>query len=302
MSTPSTVTAVHPPHHFYPHYPNYQALPAIQRQKPPSSNDLQALAYPAYNNNNNVHNNNTNLASNAAPHPASAYNSPPYPFQRPSHVSEPQSMSDLSPPKIQRSANWKDFYKNGLPTEVIVIEDDSPERQVPMPSNPVAAQPVRPAETAQSAQPSGFSSNYHLDKRRRVDASPKTEVAHRHLPSETQQQEHNLHASTSRGTASSGRRTSALYSTAPTSLGASASAGQPIPVREDAAPGQKRKRPARTAEEDAEQLELIAQHRTWSNYFPPPNPPIKAHDVFVVQIRDVRFVFSVTFDSTLTLH
>lgn len=266
MSTPSTATAIHPPHHFYPHYPEYYPPSTLQRSKLPAQNDLPAIAYGSYNNSNNSA---TNLGG--------THTSAQYSMRQPPLESEARSSLETS--KRQRSANWNDFYKNGLPKEVIVIEDDSPEPQ-PQPQEPsrvMGAQASRP-------QLDSNGSTHHLDKRRRVDTPPKA-VVYRQPVNEDKQQHH---ASTSSGTVSSGRRTSGLYSTAPTSLGSTApNSSVHLPVREDAQAGQKRKRPVRTAEEDAEQFELIAQHRPWSNYFPPPNPPVKAHDVYVAQIKDV---------------
>lgn len=193
---------------------------------------------------------------------------------------------DGSMSRRQRSANWNDFYKNGLPAEVIVIEDDSPPPQTqPQPSRITRLSPAHASRTLVDSN----GSVRHVDKRRRVEASPKQNSLNRAaIKNEPHPLKYNVSASSA--TVSSGRRTSGPYSTGPTSLESSASANRqqvPGPVREVAQPGQKRKRTDKIAEKDAEQLELIAQHRTWSNYFPPPNPPIKAHEVFVAQVKEV---------------
>jgi len=267
MSTPSTATAVHHPHHFYPRYSDYKPPTPLHRPKPPQQNDLQAMAYNSYDYN--------GVAATNGNHASKLHSNLP-----PLTEKEPRSSMDEPSSRRQRSANWNDFYKNGLPSEVIVIEDDSPG---PQPPRTIRLSPAHASRTL--VDNSG--SVRHVDKRRRVNTPPKQNSLNRAATKiETHSSHHQVSASS--GTVSSGRRTSGPYSTGPTSLESSSSANrQQVPVREAAQPGQKRKRPERTAEVDAEQLEFIAQHRTWSNYFPPPNPPIKAHEVFVAQVKEV---------------
>jgi ribosomal protein S7 len=92
-------------------------------------------------------------------------------------------------------------------------------------------------------------------------------------------------------TISTDRTTSAIHTTAATSLGSHSSNGQNgYEAAVDVQPGQKRKRTAtrlQIANEDKER-ELETNGDAFTNYKPPPRPPIKAPDVQVKQVADVN--------------
>ena len=84
-------------------------------------------------------------------------------------------------------------------------------------------------------------------------------------------------------------RTASLQTTAPTSLGSHTSHGSTGAYIEDAVVGQKRKRVTRqqTADEKKrKEIEVVGD--AYSSYVPPPKPPIKAKDVHVPPVKDVR--------------
>ena len=260
MSTPSTLTASHPPnplcHHA--HMPGCQSSTSGYRQGAPLANARSKLAYDNY----------------ISPHsPADSHHSGRTQSKKPHYA----SINDKNPsPTMQserepRRANWHDFYRNGVPKEVIVIDDSSPE----------ASSKTHRASDVQKR------STQHADKRRKTDASTVYDPIYPHR-SKNRPPQHD--ESKSNSTASSGRTTSALYpSTAPTSMTSQSSNGHKVQRLDDARVGQKRKRPARHAADGATpELELITQNYSWSNYVPPPRPPVKASEVYVEVVRDVR--------------
>ncbi|KAI9721605.1 MAG: dual specificity protein kinase kns1 [Chrysothrix sp. TS-e1954] len=172
-----------------------------------------------------------------------------------------------------KKADWNDFYRNGIPKEVIVI-DDSPE-PLQDPSNPQARSYVGNMKGRTSQ---------HVDKRRKTAATSTAydPVTDRQRPKPVP----NNDDSTSNETGSSGRTQSAMYSTAPTSL-TSQGSGSRVARTNGARTGQKRKRdPRKTDSAESPECEVIAQNHNWSNYVPPPRPPVKAQDVYVAVIRD----------------
>ncbi|KAI9672257.1 MAG: dual specificity protein kinase kns1 [Alyxoria varia] len=242
MSTPSTATAIHPPHRFLPHYPNYQASASDYR---PSNISIGASS---------------RLAYNSFPAANSPVESPQQPNFNSKHdntnsvMAHSQASSSCAESnKISKKADWNSFYRNGIPKEVIVI-DDSPE----------------------PSQRSG----QHPEKRRKVDNSTAYGPAHG-------QQGLKQDESISTSTGSSARTASAMYSTAPTSLTSQGSGGQKAQRVDESQAGQKRKRPQRNNQrDDSPGVEYITQNHSWSNYYPPPKPPVKASDVYVKPVRD----------------
>ena len=78
-------------------------------------------------------------------------------------------------------------------------------------------------------------------------------------------------------------RTASYNTTAATSLGSSSSGA----YLDDASVGQKRKRSTRQAAADLKRREVEYRSDPFSEYVPPPRPPIKAKDVHVQVITDV---------------
>jgi dual-specificity kinase len=176
--------------------------------------------------------------------------------------------------KEPREPDWHKFYQNGLPKEVIVIDDSPP--------------PEASASAASNGHAVGGSGRHTAKKRKREDAESAYDPVY--------QYGHDLHGQTPRyedsasgSTISTDRTTSAIHTTAATSLGSHSSNGQNGYDVADVQPGQKRKRTATRLQlaNEAKKKELEVNGDAFSNYRPPPRPPIKAPDVQVKQIVDV---------------
>lgn len=172
-----------------------------------------------------------------------------------------------------REPDWHKFYKNGLPKEVIVI-DDSPEPSASVISNGPA--------NASAAEANGR----HAAKKRKCDDAGSAYDPYQSLSTDQSPQYKN---STSASTISTDRTTSAIGTTAPTSLGSLSSNGQNGFDVADVQPGQKRKRTATRLQiaNEAKRKELETNGDAFANYKAPPKPPIKAPDVQVKQVSDV---------------
>lgn len=278
MSTPSTATATHPSHHQgygYPHHPSYQPNTSY-----PTSTTAAGprLANPY-----------------AIPVPSPTTTTLPYtqPPRMPPATTTPSAMTHQSgssaAPSVgsrRKKPDWTEFYKNGLPKEVIVI-DDSPG---PEPSNGAPAPPettsARPPPAA--PQPAG--------KRRRTGIETAYDLGHHDRPSFSINPQH--YGEESSATSLSTDRTASLHTTAPTSLGSQGSSGASNGVYyDDGSVGQKRKRATRKSTRDEQKRrELETAGDAFLSYVPPPKPPIKAKDVPVPVVRDVS-VLSLPFRS-----
>ena len=202
--------------------------------------------------------------------------------QQPSIMPNSQSTSAMqSSRKRERRPDWHEFYKNGPPKEIIVIDDDSPQppsrrdkERVPQQQQP------QPQATARGAE--------HAAKKRRTGQTTAYDAA--------RDQQAFSHARTySNGNSGSNTistdRTTSLQTTAPTSLGSHSSHGTSGAYAEDSAVGQKRKRVTRQQiadEKKRKEIEVVGD--AYSAYVPPPKPPIKARDVHVPSIKDVRLL------------
>jgi dual-specificity kinase len=174
--------------------------------------------------------------------------------------------------------DWDKFYENGLPKEVIVIDDDSP--------TPEHSVSVVPMGQANGTVAEG-NSRHAAKKRKRDDVGLAYDPVYQVAPhSNNQSPQYNNSASGS--TISTDRTTSAIHTTAATSLGSHSSNGQNGYEAADVQPGQKRKRTATRLQlaNEAKRRELET-NSGFSNYQPPPHPPIKAPDVQVKQVADV---------------
>jgi len=184
-----------------------------------------------------------------------------------------------NPANLARKPNWSEFYRNGLPKEVIVIDDDeSPALH--------EAQP-RANQTSRTVQQTNGSTR-HADKKRKTAASTAYDPVYHEQSSYSTTQTPYYDNSSSNNTASTDRTTSAVNTTAPTSL---SSNGTYVPPLEPGVTG-KRKRATRQVAQDeakeAKRRELENKQDPYSQYVAPPNPPIKAKDVFVQVVDDVR--------------
>lgn len=270
MSTPSTATATLPPHHqFYSHHQSYQ--PNISNgQLPNGSGRIGSSLYNGYANGTS----NSDLRRTATAHARQAPQLPPL---TPGSGSESNMASSRSAQK-KRNPDWAEFYRNGLPKEVIVIDDDDEE--------PAASRP-QPRQAPPSRNGTNGSMR-HADKKRKTTASTAYDPVYNHHTSYSTTQ--TPYYDSPNHSISTDRTTSALNTTAATSLGSQASNGQQISPLDNSTVGQKRKRTRAAAQDEAKEAkrrELDHDDHPFSLYQPPPNPPIKAKDVYVQVVSDV---------------
>ncbi|KAF7930811.1 hypothetical protein BELL_0286g00080 [Botrytis elliptica] len=288
MSTPSTL----PPHHpnyGYSHHQNYQSNHQYR-----ASNGLlngnsrlgTSYTFPTNSSSNST-------SSSVAPLPKSTQ-IPSHPAKAESKKSpkKPAAMvstSSQAPPphKRQRSKerqpDWDKFYENGLPKEVIVIDSsESPEPSLDVSSHQQANNSAVAANNGHAAKKrkrnDAYDPVYQLDPS--IDPSP-------HYKSE----------SGSGSTISTDRTTSAIHTTAATSLGSHSSNGQNGYEAAEVI-GQKRKRTNTRLQiaNEAKRKELEINGDAFTNYIPPPKPPIKSRDVPVRPIADNSYTKNTKID------
>ncbi len=175
-----------------------------------------------------------------------------------------------------RRPDWHEFYKNGPPKEIIVIDDDTP------PPPPTRKENVRAAPPTQQAPAPARGEPTNKKRRTAYDAARVQQASYSHARTYSNGDSYSNTISTD--------RTTSQQTTAPTSLGSShGSAGAYI---DDGQVGQKRKRVTRLQiadEKKRKEIEVVGD--AYSAYVPPPKPPIKARDVHVPSIKDVRLPF-----------
>lgn len=267
MSTPSTMTATLPansPH--FGHRSSYSNNPAsyAANNSLPSGSSRLAPSYSF------PHNTPTSVS-----HHSPAFASKPPPHHN--SMSSSKSTSALQTSRNRgRGPNWGEFYKNGLPKEVIVIDDDSP----PPPTRKENARIEPPKQTA----PKGTE---HANKKRRTGQGAAYDAARDQQASYSHARTYS-HANIASNT-NSLDRTASQQTTAPTSLGSGTSHGSSGTYVDDGQVGQKRKRVTRQRTADEKKRKEIEVHGdAYSAYQPPPRPPIKARDVHVPSVKDVR--------------
>jgi len=181
-----------------------------------------------------------------------------------------------------RAPDWNQFFKNGLPQEIIVI-DDTPEPETP---NTVSASSQAYSNGAVNGTTNAANdlSARHLAKKRKRDNEPPhyDPVYHNNIVGS--------HANTprrrpslSKSTVSSDRTNSAVGTTAATSLGSLSSHSQ---YEYDTQPGQKRKRTTRQQVANELKRREAAVTDAFVSYRPPPYPPKKASEVHVKVVHD----------------
>ncbi|KAL1967431.1 hypothetical protein VTN77DRAFT_3216 [Rasamsonia byssochlamydoides] len=277
MSTPSTATASHPSHYGYSHHQvSYQTNGAY----PPTSSAGSAPRITnnyAYSANTPTSVSTQSLPVSSATNPApssSTSNLPPY-----NPTSSSGSMSSGSTGR-RRKPDWGEFYKNGLPKEVIVIDDTPPPDQPQTASHSQA-----PSSTATATGTNNGTFDQPAGKKRRTGVETAYDVGYYDRPSYSMNPQH--YGDNSSGESLSTDRTTSLHTTAPTSLGSSTGTSNGA-YYEDANVGQKRKRVTtrKSARDEQKRRELETAGDAFLNYIPPPQPPIKAKDVPVPVIRD----------------
>lgn len=175
--------------------------------------------------------------------------------------------------KRESGPNWDEFYKNGLPQEIIVI-DDTPE---PSPSSQaLAAGHTHEVDTSASEKGHAAKRQKRHNDREHFDPVHHSAIGNSNS--------HQL-ASPSKSTVSSDRTNSALHTTAASSLGSLSSSHGTYEHETQAGP--KRRRTTRQqAANDAKRLEELRRD-AFQAYEPPPFPPKKAAEVPVKVITDV---------------
>ncbi|KAI0840396.1 kinase-like domain-containing protein [Hypoxylon sp. FL0890] len=188
----------------------------------------------------------------------------------PSTASATQTYVGEQPRKRRRSKepDWNSFYKNGLPKEIIVI-DDTPE-----PEKNYSAAP----STRTQANGVATDSTRHTAKRRRKDDGARNDELY------STRANHSYQPSSNSGSTSTDRTTSAHNTTAATSLGSLSSNGQYD--YESHQTGQKRKRTRQQIAQEAKRREVEVLGDTFVSYRPPQKPVKKAGDVTVRVVND----------------
>jgi len=279
MSTPSTL----PPHHpnyGYSHHQNYQANIGYRANNTLLNGGSRLGA--SYNLPTPSSNGTSSSSIGLADPPRSNTTNSSRQETKPAAISS--TMSKQTSRKRQRSKelrepDWHKFYKNGLPKEVIVIDDS------PTPDLSPSVVSNDPSHTV-----AGGSNRHAAKKRKRDDVGSAYDPVY-HLGSHSNDLSPHFKESASGSTISTDRTTSAIHTTAATSLGSHSSNGQNGYEVVEVQPGQKRKRTATRLQlaNEAKRKEFEVNGDAFTNYIPPPNPPIKAPEVQVKVVPDVSF-------------
>ncbi|KAH6681997.1 kinase-like domain-containing protein [Halenospora varia] len=281
MSTPSTLPPQHPNYGYSQHH-NYQSATGYRGNASLLNGGSRlggSYNFPASTSSSTT----SNIAAAADP-PRTSHNtaySPSRPETKPAAMPVSSVTTAKSNPKKRqrsrepRQPDWKDFYKNGLPEEVIVIDDSPP--------------PGTSASVVSNIQPnqsvSAENGRHQAKKRKRDDVAAYDPV---YGAAKSINQSPGYKNSASGSTISTDRTTSAIHTTAATSLGSHSSNGKTGYEAPDVQLGQKRKRTATRLQlaNEAKRKELETNGDAFDNYLPPPQPPIKAPDVQVKVVQD----------------
>ncbi|KAI2903538.1 hypothetical protein CBS76997_10470 [Aspergillus niger] len=287
MSTPSTATATHPhqQHYGYPHHQPYQPNASYPTTSAAGTSRLIPSSYPY---------------PVSAPTPATLpfVQSPklmptaPTPTTTTSTTTTNTTTATTTMPPAhnavgagttaqgsrRRKPNWGEFYKNGIPKEVIVIDDTPPPEKSKASSRSLATASTVTAANGNAPQPAG--------KKRRTGIESAYDVTYYDRPSYSINPQH--YGEESSAASLSTDRTTSLHTTAPTSLSQGSSGASNGIIYEDANVGQKRKRVTtrKSARDEQKRRELENAGDAFLSYVPPPKPPIKAKDVPVPVVRD----------------
>ncbi|KAM0324324.1 hypothetical protein ACHAQA_008103 [Verticillium albo-atrum] len=195
------------------------------------------------------------------------------------HTQSAQQQQSARKRRRSQAPDWDTFYKNGLPKEIIVIEDSPEPGQAPNTGVKVIATDVNGTSTTTTTN---GATTRHVAKRRKRDEEPQhyDPVYHNKYAGSHANTPQN-HATPSGSTISTDRTTSSAHqTTAATSLSSTG-------YHDEVQPGQKRKRTTRQQlAQEAKKRELDALGDTCPSYRPPPYPPKKAGDVHVRVIQD----------------
>ena len=200
--------------------------------------------------------------------------------QQDSHYTAGMADQPARKRRRSRGPDWQDFYRNGLPSEIIVIADDTPEpeantsRKVANGTTTSAAVTNNTAHTTNGTVSNTSAARQPNKKRRIEDDVTAAGGAGYHI------QYVGSHTNTPAGsTNSSGRTNSALHTTAPTSLSSQSQ-------YDDSQLPLKRKRTRQQAANEAKRRDTDVLGNRCFTYKPPPYPPKKAADVHVRVVQD----------------
>lgn len=307
MSTPTTATATlappcNPQH--YPHYPHHTSFQpgsasafrpgtgtnglGTARLPPPyTPSQLPPLHHVYPTNSSSVTLGSVSAGASSVPRSDAQYSPtmPPSQLHQGNQGHQPESPAGKKRRRTHNAPNWDDFYRNGLPKEVIVIHDTPPPESGPDNPNqtyttsavapdPSITQPAAKRRKRDSdAAPAGGASSLHHEPTYCHNQVPAARTPHRRSPATT-------------ASSSSGRNTSTahLTATAPTSIGSSSSNSQ---YDYDLQPGQKRKRTTRQQVNETRRQQAEAYGDSIQKYRTPPQPIKKCGEVKVHRIDDV---------------
>ncbi|KAM0820418.1 putative Kinase-like domain-containing protein [Seiridium cardinale] len=172
-----------------------------------------------------------------------------------------------------KEPDWDTFYRNGLPKEIIVIDDDTPEPD----SEIKDTASNHSTRTYTNGTANGSEASRHVAKKRR-----KEDV---YQQSNGRTTTNGSHIATPTSTSTSTDRTTSTHNTtAPTSLGSLSSNGH----HEYEAPqtGQKRKRTRQQIAQEAKRREVEVFNENYVSYRPPSKPVKKSGEVAVRVVND----------------
>lgn len=291
MSIPSTATvtlpSIHNSHYAYPtnRHDHYQSGTGTYDNIRNPSAKLAQHYQPAPPNHHLPSNTRTATSSSSRQLPPPA-NMPPQPkseSQRPIKQER----------REERRPNWEEFYKNGVPKEIILIRDTE-EPEPPKPEAPRANHTTRTVTrgggTGCSAGARGAGTPEHAAKKRKTGPNRNYDARNFSYSNGRPTQI----GDSGSGTISTDRTTS-LHTTAPTSLGSHGSHGSGTGnyVNDQAVAGQKRKRVTRqqVAADAKRRKEIEEVNDPYNSYVPPRKPISKAPDIHVQPVRDVSTSF-----------
>lgn len=275
MSTPSTTTATIPQahsHYGYPHHQAYQPNVGSYASTNTVLNGPPRLpaSYKPFP---------TSNSSSSTSHRTTAAQPSRQPLQSPNMPASQSSSSLPESRKRDKRPDWNEFYRNGPPKEIIVIDDESPPPK-PHPEDGRANHTTRTVMGNTNSQ-------QHANKKRKTGPSTTYDSAYDQQQPYSATQTPHYRDSPSATTISTDRTTSALNTTAATSLG-SQSGGSNGAYADNGTVGQKRKRITRKqVADEAKRREIEVNGDAYTSYIPPPKPPIKAKEVFVPPVLDV---------------
>ena len=188
----------------------------------------------------------------------------------------PSQSTSALPDARKKHPDWNEFYKNGVPKEIIVIDDDE---TTPEPERQAEAARRQPRQDPTAYQP-------NAGRKRKVDQGYDVE----YTDSPTYSTHPAKFASSSASYHSGDRTTSLQTVTAPTSLESYGSNPTASNSYEDVRVGQKRKRaqPQKETRAQAKRKQQESVPDAFLDYIPPPKPHRKAADVHVPVIRDTE--------------